>query len=445
MPVFKNFKTSEKITVYFSIFNVISLVVLLLSINVAYFFIWYNDQKEESWYDMNMNYQQIVWGHTNTEAFKKYILQKDTIIIPNNWEDIVCSQWVAKKLHNDVELVDEIKDSLFYKEDGVLYFIFTKTYDEIGEVKVLFDTTSYVESQIIIIKISLILIVISMLLYYFGWKILSHYALRNLKHIASRSQDFNLNTDWKEIDIEGPKEDEIQILAWVLNRSFEKIQKQSEDQKQFITDVSHELKTPLMVINSKIDVYNKKCEKGTCWVEEMVDLRTGIKSNTQKLNKILETLLLLSRFESDEVEYEKQEVNISEFIENITSDLLLHSTKQITPNFAIQKNVSKTIERTTFTILLENLLTNACKFSDEWSVIEIGLNEEKMWVQDTWIWIAEEELSQIFEKFYRTTPWVEGFWVGLSIVKRIVDFYKWRITVTSIQEKGTCFTIYFDN
>jgi len=102
----------------------------------------------------------------NTQAFTKYILQKDTIIIPKSGGELVCSKWVAKKLHNNMELLKEIKDSLFYKwDDNRIYFIFTKYYEDIGIVKVLFDTTPYIKSQIIIIKISLILIVVFMLLY----------------------------------------------------------------------------------------------------------------------------------------------------------------------------------------------------------------------------------------------------------------------------------------
>ncbi len=445
MALFSRFKTSEKITIFFSIFNIISLVTLLLSINVAYFFIWYNDQKEKSWYDMNMNYQKIVGNtETNTQAFTKYILQKDTIIIPQNGDDIVCSEWVAKKLHNDLELVKEVKDSLFYREDWVVYLIFTNTYEEIGEVKVFFDMTEYIESQMTIIKISLILILISVMLYYVGWRMLTHYILKNLKHISQRSQEIDLNTDWKKIDIASPDDDEIQILARVLNTSFEKIKKQSENQKQFITDVSHELKTPLMVINSKIDVYNKKCEKGSCGIKEMVELKRDIKNNTRKLNKILETLLLLSRFEWNEVDYNRVEANIWNVLESITEDVLTHSNKNIIVDYKLQKNVVQSIELTTFTIMIENLLTNACKFSPEWWIIEVWVDDERIWVRDNWVWIAHDEREKIFEKFFRKDHLIEWFGVGLNIVKRIVNFYNWRIGVESIEWEWSCFSIYFE-
>jgi hypothetical protein len=107
----KNFlsklKTSDKIVFLFSLFNFVGLLILLFVINITYFFIWYSDQKKESLYDMNINYNKII--HTkkcsflneknnnclgkfgnkinqekNIDAFKKYILQKNTIIIPNN-------------------------------------------------------------------------------------------------------------------------------------------------------------------------------------------------------------------------------------------------------------------------------------------------------------------------------------------------------------------------
>jgi hypothetical protein len=82
----KNLKTSDKISLTFSIFNFISLVLLLLAINIIYFFLWYSDIKKESLYDMNINYDMynLEKSENNKEAFKNYILSKDTIITPHN-------------------------------------------------------------------------------------------------------------------------------------------------------------------------------------------------------------------------------------------------------------------------------------------------------------------------------------------------------------------------
>ncbi len=462
MNFFKNLKTSQKITAIFSVFNFVSLLLLLLSINIIYFFIWYTDQKKESWYDMNTNYKRLLieeklekWrvhlGQKirirrldNTQAFQKYILQKDTIILPSDWSKLICSKWVAKKMHNNMDLLKEVKDSLFYRwDDNKIYFIFTKYYEDIWVVKVLFDTTPYIKSQIIIIKISLILIVVFMILYYILGKFVSKFALKNLRKISDFAGQIDLDKKLKKIKISGPENDEIKILANALNKTFTKIKTQSKNQKQFITDVSHEFKTPLQIINSKIDLYNKKCDKWVCWVNDISNLLWEIKDNTKKLNKLLETLFLISRFGDWIVKFKKKNTNISELVENISKNLVENCPKKIILNTKIKRNISQNIETSTFNILLENLLTNAIKFSQKWDIIEIWLDENKMWVRDNWIGISKKQLENIFEKFYRADENIEWFGVGLFIVKRILHLYNWDIKVKSEQGKGSKFIVKF--
>ena len=218
---------------------------------------------------MNTNYQSIVWtSDSNVDAFKKYILEKDTIIIPNSWEPLTCSEWVAKKLHNNMEVLEEVKDSLFYKweTDWKIYLIFSRHYDDIWEVKILFDTTSYIKSQIIIIKISLILIIIFGLLHILWWKLISKYALKNLRKISKFPWEIDLDKKIKKIEIKAPDDDEIKILATTLNNSFAKIKAQSKNQKQFITDVSHEFKTPYNWIS--LNHWNRSNEVNPSWTYE---------------------------------------------------------------------------------------------------------------------------------------------------------------------------------
>ncbi len=442
--MFKKFKTTDKISFTFALVNLLSLIVLLLSINVIYFFLWYEDQKQESLYDMDINYDAYskTFSKNNIEAFKSYILQKDTIIIPPEWE-LICSNGVSKKLHNDIAKLDEIKDSYFYKEDGKIYFIFSQYYEEIGEVKVLFDTTPYIKSQIIIIKISFIIILIFLFLSYFTWKLFSKYMLKDLRKISHEAQGINID-NFKKIECYWCQGDEIKILADTINSSFEKIQSQTQNLRQFITDVSHEFKTPLMIINSKIDVYYKMLEKNKSSKEDVEVLLESIKHNTKKLNNLLETLFLLSRKTEWIEEFEREEVDLwillKSTIDSIIKGLI---DKEITIKYKIRPGVIKCIDKVTFNIIIENLLTNSVKFSQNEAIIEVWLDESKFWVKDNWIWIEQKDLKNIWNKFYRADTKREWFWVWLFIIKRIIDLYKWSIKVESETWKGTQFTITF--
>ena len=172
MKYFKNLKTSEKISLSFSLFGFISLLIFLFLINITYFFIWYNDQKNMSFSDMNSTYQSYLDSDgemEDVESFKSYLLTRDTLIIPEQWETI-CAPWVSKKLHRNVE---EIENKYFIKEGDIIYFVYSKYFDHIGEVKVLFDTTPYLTSQMIIIKTGLIFILLVSLLQFIAGKYVS--------------------------------------------------------------------------------------------------------------------------------------------------------------------------------------------------------------------------------------------------------------------------------
>jgi signal transduction histidine kinase len=90
-----------------------------------------------------------------------------------------------------------------------------------------------------------------------------------------------------------------------------------------------------------------------------------VKDNTNKLNKLLDSLFLISRFGDGIIQFEKRKSNISELTSSISRDLVMSSRKEINFVQNIDTKIVKAIEISTFTILLENLLTNAFKFSHE--------------------------------------------------------------------------------
>ncbi len=423
-------KTSDKITFLFTLFNFLSLIILLVWVNIIYFFAWYSNQRAESMYDMNINYSIYnSWkSENNLQAFKEYILQKDTLILPELWDEIVCSVWVESKIHIDIL---KIKDDYFYNDWEKTYFIFSQYYEWIWDVKVFFDTTPYVKSQILIIKISLIIIFISIFLYWLIWRKITTYSLKNLKIIAKKAKYIDIETKFEEIEITWNTEDEINILAKTLNKSFIHIHNQTSNLKQFITDVSHEFKTPLMVINSQIDLYNKKLEKWKLKKNDIELLLLKIKEKTLKLNRLLETFFLLSRIENWIEKLETKNIDLSHYIKDFVSNYIKNNDLDIKIIFKINWNLNIYIEENTFNILFENILSNAIKFSNNNIKIEIWINENSFWIKDFWEWIEEKKLTKIWDKFYRNDTNKEWFWVWLFIVKRLVDLYKWKIEVKS--------------
>jgi len=444
MGYFSNLKTSDKLTLTFSLFTLFSLVVLLFSINVSYFFIWYNQIKKESLYDMNINYNSYTdWMlDNNKEAFKNYILEKDTIITPVDSDEMICSPWVTAKLHNDPDAVKEVMDSFFYEIDGKTYFVFTKNYNDIWEVSILNDTTDYFNSQIIIIKISAVIIFLFIIFNYFAWRYISRVTLKELKNISNKVCSLDLNDKLPNLNVTWPEDDEIRILWEALNDSFWKIQNQSETQKQFITDVSHEFKTPLMVLNSKIDLYKKAV---SLWKEVDTDkLLWNIKFWIKKLNKLLETMFFISRVQDNSIKLCNEKINIKTTANALLSDLnILYPDKNIKLELDINENFLLNADKVIFNILLENIFTNAIKFNWEDVLIKVYNKWNSLFIEDNWNWIEKDKLKSIWEKFKRYDVNIEWFGVWLFIVKRIAEIYNWWIDVESTVWKWTTFTIKF--
>lgn len=417
------------------------LLVLLITINITYFFIWYNDQKNQSFYDMEQNYSQsyMPTDEKSAENFKSFLLKSDTLIIPSQW-DPVCSPGILLKLHDNL---DEVHNKMFYKIDETLYFIYSREYEGIGQVKVFFDTTEYISTQVIILKMSFVIIIFSLFFTFFIWKFISKRLLKNLTTISDRLQWVDVDSHIEIIETQWPKDDEIRILSDTLNKSFAKIQTQTQNLKQFITDVSHEFKTPLMSINSKIDLIQKKLESWKIETQEYISFCEYVKHQTKRLNTLLETLFLLSRFEENIQKFSTNNINFSKYLSQKTR-VFFDDYPQINIVTYIDKDIHLDIEDTTMNIIIENLFTNAVKFADKVSPeIEIWCDDTAFWVCDNGKWMTQEELSQVTQKFYKWDRNKEWFGIWLFLVQRIVKIYRFELAFLQNKKWGVTAKVIF--
>jgi heavy metal sensor kinase len=238
--------------------------------------------------------------------------------------------------------------------------------------------------------------------------------------------------------------DEIKQLAETFNDMLEKINRSFVSQKQFIQDVSHELRTPLTVLKGELEVALKRDRSADAY-------RFILQSNLEeidKIHRILEDLLVLARLDSEDTTLKKKPADIVQFIRDIVGDVeILTQQKGITISLHAGESVILDFDRERMRRVFFNILDNAIKFTPEHGNITLTLAKENhiivIRVSDTGVGIPQEDLPFIFDRFYRAdkSRSSEGFGLGLSITKSIIQAHKGAIACNSEPGRGTTFTI----
>jgi len=240
--------------------------------------------------------------------------------------------------------------------------------------------------------------------------------------------------------------DEVLKLANTFNDMTDRLENSFTAQKRLIEDLSHDLKTPLAIMKGEIEVALKRKRK----VTEYVEIFNSALVEINKLTKMIEGLLLISRFESGISQSELNPINVTEIISDLIDNItILAEPRGI--NVAFEKTGDKYIygEQTQIRNLFLNLLDNAVKYNVDNGSLSVSIGDEdgfvKIVVADGGIGVKEEDLPYIFSRYYRIMKSQDkkfsGFGIGLNIVKSIVDYHKGTIEVKSKVGLGTTFIV----
>ena len=223
------------------------------------------------------------------------------------------------------------------------------------------------------------------------------------------------------------------------------VEKAWEQQKQFLADASHDLKTPLTVIlaNNNIIASHKDqtVESQIKWIE-------STKEEAERMSELVNKMLELAKSEATKDELKIGEVDLSELVDNaILQFEVVAFEKNISIESGVQPNMIVRTHPASFSKVLEILFDNAIKYSEENGKINIALYQygKKIYftINNKGEPIKPEELPHIFERFYRTNKErkVGGHGLGLSIAKKKCDMLGCKLSVESNEEDGTTFTI----
>lgn len=260
--------------------------------------------------------------------------------------------------------------------------------------------------------------------------------------LATRISTSNLK---ERINYQGP-EDEMKRLADTFDSMLNRLEESFNMQNRFIQDASHELKTPIAIARTNIEVVEMDENPS---VEDYRKLVEVLKTNTERMSRLSEKLLLLSQNQQRIFEYKI--ININNLIEDIVKEINSYARKC---NITMKLDLSKTelavnVDNFAVKQAITNLIDNAIKYNHSRGNVKISTRKNGVnaviTVEDNGIGISKEDQKHVFDRFFRVdksrSRTQGGSGLGLAIVKEIIESHKGVISVKSEPGMGSIFTI----
>ena len=235
------------------------------------------------------------------------------------------------------------------------------------------------------------------------------------------------------------------IISYFVIQGFEKLAEANQLKSEFVSIVSHQLRTPLTSIQWTINLMTKI---GGLNEEQLEKLKT-IKESNQRMTDLINDLLNVSRIEQGKLGLRPERVSLKEIIQDLIKDYLpLAKASNINLSLETAQNIPLiSIDPQGIKVVLQNLIDNAIRYIKNQGQVKIGLKRKKSvircQVQDDGVGIPLEDQGKIFQKFFRSRNIMkyqtEGTGLGLFISKSIIEASGGKIGFTSQENKGSIF------
>ena len=294
------------------------------------------------------------------------------------------------------------------------------------------DKASLYEMMIFVIVLIVTILSVHLIMKPFGTLIAS----------IRRAGDGNLDEDVNEEAYRETKQ-----ISGTINKTLEKLKAVDQSRQEFVSNVSHELKTPITSIRVLADsLMGMEDAPKELYQEFMHDISDEI----DRESKIIDDLLTLVRMDKASSELSCTQVQINGLIEMVLKRLRPIARKRnIELIFESKRDVSADIDEVKFSLAVNNLVENAVKYNKEDGWVHVSLNADYQYfylkVEDSGIGIPEDSLEHIYERFYRVdkshSREIGGTGLGLAITRNAILMHRGAIKVFSTEGEGTLFTV----
>ena len=269
--------------------------------------------------------------------------------------------------------------------------------------------------------------------------------LRPIEEMSREASRLNLqNIHNKRLNAEGTK-DELRALATTINEMLDRMEEAYEAQKQFVSEASHELRTPITVLQGYSSMLRRWGAEDKEVLAESVE---AIESEAKSMQELVEKLLFLSRHERKKLPFAKERFDMAEVIQELQKEMV-YMSKTRNMQCPVCESVRVYGDKQALKQAIRVFLDNAVKYSGEGDTITLSCRNRngacEIKIEDTGLGMKREDLEGIFGRFFRADTVrgknIEGHGLGLSIARLIIDGHAGKISVRTQYTKGSSFTV----
>ena len=397
-----------------------------------------SDARNDGMYENLMNYSALNQARIRV-VDRKYMVSLDTYAVDTG-KTIVSSKVInvyenSKAVAEYNRKVGNIEAvSPIYNNDGSVIAVLVVSLD-ISDIRVLAGDAFEGKYMIVFVVITFI-IVCSI--------VLSYFYIRRYKKALKVVEDVDFGYIDKRVEVKGSTE--LKDFATHFNSIMDKNSELDSSRSEFVSNVSHELKTPITSIKVLADSLNMQEDVP---VEVYKEFMEDIVSEIDRENKIIEDLLCMVRLDRASSTLNISSVNMNELLELVLKRLKpLAQKKNIEILFESFRPVVAQVDEVKLTQVISNLVENAIKYNNMDGWVHVSLNADHQFfyvrVEDSGIGIPKDSQGKVFERFYRVdkarSRETGGTGLGLSIVKNIILMHHGTIKLYSEEGMGTTFT-----